>query len=168
MKSCSKLLGCGFCYLVLLVTAIDASCANEKYLLSYKDREGQIWGRAGKVVYVVKNVEAGAIVTADCLSQKEVSEKVIPLGTISDPIDAIGKAAIYRLIKGQLLNKTDLKLAPVDDLNISTRRLTLMLSQSSRQKLKELARVKGISESLLAKMLLEEKIENLARSVNKR
>ena len=145
-----------------LAASASASPDYKTYLISHRDPAGYIWGKPGKVLYLTKDVKKGDTLTSECLMPSEETAKVIPLGSISDPLKVVGRVAAYDLLKGTLLNEQDLLSSTGE--NPCGKPLLVFVSPHYRKMLIELAKERGLTEDVLAQKLVEENLD--ARSIS--
>ncbi|MDZ4832586.1 MAG: SAF domain-containing protein [Candidatus Melainabacteria bacterium] len=62
----------------------------------------------GIVVYAIRDIPEGALITADALEQRAVAQSKIPQTALSLSSVAVGKKAKYGIISGQILAEHDL------------------------------------------------------------
>ena len=148
--------------LTSLATSASASPGNRTYLLSHRDPSGYIWGPPGKLLYLTKDVEKGATLTSDCLEPDEATARVIPLGSIADPLKAVGRVAAYNLRKGSILNENDLMRDSGE--NPSGKPLFIFVSPGFQRRFAELAKERGLTEDVLAQKLVEENLDARSKS----
>lgn len=80
---------------------------NAEYTSKIQDLERHNMAKA-KVVYVVKDIPDGQIITADALEEKEIELTRAPQDAVTSSTMAIGRTAKYGVMMGQILSSHDL------------------------------------------------------------
>jgi flagella basal body P-ring formation protein FlgA len=64
---------------------------------------------AVKIVYTTQNIQAGQIIAASMIEERQMPPDKIPPDAVRSGADAVGRVAKTALQKGQMLSKSDIK-----------------------------------------------------------
>jgi flagella basal body P-ring formation protein FlgA len=99
------LLGAGF-----YVWSADRQSA-EVLEAKKKDLEEKMNAK-GTVVYAIRDIQEGSVITADALKQHAIEQSKIPQAAVTLLTVAVGKKAKYGISQGQILSNHDLDPKP--------------------------------------------------------
>ncbi len=97
----------GLAVVVTIAFTSSEASRNAEYTTKLQDLERHNQTKT-KVVYVVKDLEDGATITADALEEKEIELTRAPQDAVTSSTMAIGRTAKYGVMMGQILSSHDL------------------------------------------------------------
>lgn len=66
----------------------------------------------GTVVYAIRDIQEGSVITAEALEQREIEQSKIPQAAVTQSSMAVSKKARYGVSQGQILSAYDLNPYP--------------------------------------------------------